>query len=79
MTQKLTEVVLVFTVNDKGMPVIKFRHDKDSDSIEQKLLGVFVKAAKANSNTLHIESTKQFSDDQEDYEITIPFSSLSKP
>lgn len=37
-----------FSVNDKGEPVIGFKHHDRDNSLEQKLLGIFVKKALAN-------------------------------
>ncbi len=65
------EVNLKFTINDKGAPVIKVTHDKNSDDISQKLLGVFFKAVKSNNNQLSVEVGKEFADGQVEYEIKV--------
>lgn len=62
------------TVDDAGMPIIKFRHHDRSTALEQKLLGIFVTEAKKKGVKLvnpsgFIESGTSRS--WEDYEIII--------
>lgn len=68
---QLNEVKLVFTVNEKGAPVIRVIHDKESDAIEQKLLGLFIKNVKSNNNNLTLDMVKEFSDGPIQYELKV--------
>ncbi len=67
----LQKVELAFTVNERGAPVIQVMYDKESEAIEQKLLGLLLKNAKSNNNTLAVECVKVFSDGQESFEIKV--------
>ena len=65
------EVTLTFTINERGAPVIKVTHNKNADSVEQKLLGLLLKNAKSNSNQLVVEKCKEFSDGLDEYELKV--------
>ena len=59
-TTDLVEVK--FTVTDKGAPIFKVIYDKNSESVEQKLLGVLLKNAKSNNWQLVVEPKDSFSE-----------------
>ena len=68
-TTDLVEVK--FTVTDKGAPIFKVIYDKNSESVEQKLLGVLLKNAKSNNWQLVVEPKDSFSDGKENFEIKV--------
>jgi hypothetical protein len=64
-------VNMTFTVNDKGAPIIKIIHDKNSQDIAEKLMAVFLKGGKSNSNNLALEAGLEFSDGKAEYTIKV--------
>ena len=62
---------MVFTINDKGAPIIRITHDKNSPELEEKLLGLFLKSIKSNNNTLTMEVGKEFHDGKVEHEIKV--------
>jgi len=67
----LNTVELKFDINAAKSPIIKVSYDKNSDSIEQKLLGMLLSSSKSNNGQLIVEKTKDFSDGVELYEIKV--------
>ena len=65
------EVTFKFTINEKGAPVIRVTHDKESDGIQQKLLGLLLKNAKSQSNQLVMDKIKEYADGVEEYEFKV--------
>lgn len=65
------EVTFTFTINEKGAPVIRVIHDKESDGIKQKLLGLLLKNAKSNSNQIVMEKIKEYADGVDEYEFKV--------
>ena len=69
--KKNKEVEIVLALNERGAPVLRFKHDKESSDIAQQLLGVFVKTCKSHTAVLHLETGKETSDGLIDYEIKV--------
>ena len=69
--KKNKEVEIVLALNERGAPVLRFKHDKDSSDISQQLLGVFVRTCKSHTAVLHLETGKETSDGMIYYEVKV--------
>ena len=71
MAEKLEKVTPIFTPTKTGAPSIVITYDKNSESYEQLMLGVFLQKIKSNNNTLDFEILESFSDGIQTFEIKV--------
>ena len=71
MAEKLEKVIPIFTPTKTGAPSIVITYDKNSESYEQIMLGVFLQRIKSNNNTLDFEMLENYSDGIQTYEIKV--------
>ncbi len=71
MAEKLDKVIPIFTPTKTGAPSIVITYDKNSESYEQIMLGVFLQKIKSNNNTLDFEMLESYSDGIQTFEIKV--------